>query len=747
METLFLVVVVLLLCLAVFDLVVGVSNDAVNFLSSAVGSRASSMRTILIIASIGVVIGSLVSGGMMGLAKNGMFDPTKLHFQNIMFIYVVVMLTDVFLLDLFNTFRLPTSTTVSIVFELLGASLAISFMETMAKGAGLADWMSFINSAKAFQVIIAIFSSIALAFTAGWLVQYVMRTIVTFDYRRFMRIGGSIFGAISMVVVMNFIFTKGLKYSPLHDEAFFVFIREEALMVFSALGAVTFVVFFWLGRRENFDVFKVITLFGTFALAMAFASNDLVNFIGVPVASLEAFSLWSGSGADPTTMMMDAFAPSVKGDPANMIFLLVAGLIMVSTLFFSKKAQNVVSTTIHLSKQSQGLERFKGNKVSRAIVGFVMKVAGGLTLIIPQSGRDAIGRRYRTKAPKNGNGGQPVAFDFVRASVNLVVAAVVISIGTTLKLPLSTTYVTFMVVMGSSLADRAWNRDSAVYRVSGVFAVVGGWFFTALSALTITFIFAVIVHSLEFIGIGIVVVLVGLGIYLVNRYSNHEADDDAVDLGLPENWSAMEPDDVKSLLHERVRHISADYAATVDRIIGAVIQADGRAITEISKRMEREARRNGQSQALLADQFRTLEVQNIASGKAILDFYVRRRELIKEMQAAIDAAETHILNLHQPLDDQQAATLRRFVELVKEYDQALQPNGKDRIPELEDRLEALNEHSDLAVTYQVEALSRDEHGSSNSQLFLAMFVGHLNAATVIHRMHKKTFVKKKEEKA
>ena len=332
----------------------------------------------------------------------------------------------------------------------------------------------------------------------------------------------------------------------------------------------------------------------------------------------------------------------------------------------------------------------------------------------------------------------------VRASVNLMVAAVVITLGTAQKLPLSTTYVTFMVVMGTSLADRAWNRESAVYRVSGVFAVVGGWFFTALSAMTITAVFGVIVYNFQFVGIGIVMALVVLGIWTVNKFTGSD-DATSLDLGLPDDWRTLPTDEVKTMLHDRVRKISTDYTRLVRGLVTAILAEDSKAIRILMKQITEEEETSRASQALVADQLRTLDMERIASGKAILEFFVRRRELIGEIKAAADAAATHVLNMHMPLDETQAEYLRQFAKLVETYDHALQPNGKDRIPELEGHLNAINEHVDQAVYHQVVGISRDQYGTKNSQLFLGTFTGHLNAANVIHRMHVKTFVKKKDK--
>ncbi len=740
MEIFFLSIVVLMLGLAVFDLIVGVSNDAVNFLTSAIGAKAAPFKRVMMVASIGVVVGAVASGGMMGLAKNGMLTPSLFSVQDLLFIYVVVMLTDVFLLDLFNSVRLPTSTTVSIVFELLGATLAVSFMKLWHAGMPVNQWFTFLNGDKAITVILAIFVSVALAFTGGWLVQFLMRALMTFDYKRYMKVGGPLFGGVSIVVILNFILSKGLKNSPLRDHAVLTSISDHALLFYGGIFVGAVLYYLIRGRNEHFDPFREITMFGTFALAMAFASNDLVNFIGVPMAGLEAYTLWQSAGGSANAFMMTAFEES--GSPSNMLYLFIAGLIMVATLWRSKKARNVISTSVELSRQVETVERFRGNDLARGVVRLFSFLASAVARLVPTFLRQAIDRRYTLVRPKlpGAKDGQPPAFDMIRASVNLMVAAVVITLGTANKLPLSTTYVTFMVVMGTSLADRAWNRDSAVYRVSGVFTVVGGWFFTALSAMTLTAIFGVIVYSFSAVGVALVIALVVLGIYLVNRFTETDAEV-TMDLGLPEDWTLMEPDDVKRALHAKVRSISADYAELVATLVNAILQEDAKAIKGLAKRIAKEEERNAQFQNLVADQLRTLDLQHIASGKAVLEYFVRRRELTAEIRAAVDAAAIHVLNLHHPLDDHQADFLRHFSTLVSGYDKELQSDNKDRIKDLEALLEGINDYVETAVAHQVEGLSQDRYGYRNSQLFLGTFIGHLNAANVIHRMHKKTFVK------
>ena len=737
METLFLVVVILMLALAVFDLAVGVSNDAVNFLTSAIGSRAATLKTIMIVASIGILVGAVASGGMMEVAKKVMFNPAMFSFQDLIFIYIVVMLTDVLLLDLFNTLKLPTSTTVSIVFELLGASLAITVLKVYTADGSISDIFEYINAAKAIKVIVAIFVSVGLAFTGGWLVQYLLRALVTFDYRKHLRIGGPIFGAVSIVVVMNFILTKGLKHSPLKHSAFVETIAANALPVFGLLFVAGYVYFFIRTRDKDYDPFRTITLFGTFALAMAFASNDLVNFIGVPVAGLEAFQLWSGSGTAPTDFMMTPFVG--EGGPANLLLLGLAGAIMIVVLLRSEKAKNVMSTAMNLSRQGPGLEQFWGNDMSRAVVRVAGYAAKGVRYMVPASVRQTIERRYTIARPvtHSSDGTAPPAFDLVRASANLMVAATVITLGTTYKLPLSTTYVTFMVLMGTSLADRAWNRDSAVYRVSGVLAVVGGWFGTAVTAMLTTIVFASIVFFNGFVGIGIVAAIVVTGLVIINRNSAGDDEDETPET-LPADWANRSVSDVKEELHERVHKINKKYVDEVRRLIDAIVAEKGKPIRKLDKKIKRRLEENTTRRASITSQMRDAGISQLETGKALFEFYARENQLLRELEDAIAAAKIHVLNMHHPIGEDQAEYLRTYAQLIEDYGAAIDSTEENKAYLIDQRLAAVSEHVDKAVYHHIEGLARDHYSFQNSQLFLGTFIRHVNASNVIHRMYETT---------
>ena len=477
METIYLCIVIFLLCLAVFDLFVGVSNDAVNFLQSAVGARVATFRTILIIASCGVIIGAVMSTGMMDVARHEIMVPSHYTFHEVMTVFLAVMVTDVIVLDVFNTLGMPTSTTVSLVFELLGGTVMLAGLKCMADGSlSMAD---LVNSDKALKVIMAIFISVAISFVVGVVVMWISRVIFTFNYSKHSKYTIAIFGGIAFTALAYFIFLKGIGKSPYIPDNVKDYIDENTnmLLVYTFIGSAIITEIMYLCK---INIFKFTVLMGTFALAMAFAGNDLVNFIGVPLAGLSSWEDFTanahGAGAD--TFLMTSLMGSAKTPP---FYLMMAGIIMIVAMATSKKARNVIKTSVDLSRQDEGDEMFGSSSAARAIVRVTQNIVEGVAHIFPVKMRQWINSRFDTSAapveedPKN----EGAAFDIVRAAVNLVLASMLITFGTNHKLPLSTTYVTFMVAMGSSLADRAWSRESAVFRVTGVLSVIGGWFITA----------------------------------------------------------------------------------------------------------------------------------------------------------------------------------------------------------------------------------------------------------------------------
>jgi phosphate/sulfate permease len=489
MDNIYLYMIIALAILAIADLVVGVSNDAVNFLNSAIGSKAISFRTIMIVASAGVAVGAVFSSGMMEVARKGIFNPGEFMFNEIMIIFMAVMITDILLLDFFNSIGMPTSTTVSIVFELLGAAVAIALIKIGNDGGNFEDIVGYINTSKATQIIFGILLSVVVAFSIGALVQWFSRLLLSYNFEKKAAWVGALFGGMAITAISYFIFMKGLKGTAYAGQSFDIlgggtmkdFLEHQVLYII--VVSLAFWSFFSYALIAFFktNIYKLIIIIGTFALALAFAGNDLVNFIGVPIAAYNAFEQWTLSGLPATEFPMDVLAEKV---PTNNLLLFGAGMIMVLTLWFSTKAKNVVKTSLDLSSQGATKERFEPNFLSRGFVRVAVGLSQFSAYVLPKTWQAVIEKQFEAPVillPKDKKYELP-AFDMVRAAVNLMVAAVLISIATSYKLPLSTTYVTFMVAMGSSLADRAWGAESAVYRVAGVINVIGGWFFTAFSA-------------------------------------------------------------------------------------------------------------------------------------------------------------------------------------------------------------------------------------------------------------------------
>jgi len=489
MENIYLYMIIALAFLAIADLVVGISNDAVNFLNSAIGSKAISFRTIMIVASIGVAIGAIFSSGMMEVARKGIFNPGEFMFNEIMIIFMAVMITDILLLDVFNSLGMPTSTTVSIVFELLGAAVAMALIKIAAGGGDFSEVVNYINTSKASQIIFGILLSVVVAFSIGAIVQWVSRLLLSYDFQKKAVWVGALFSGIALTAITYFIFMKGLKGTSYAKQSFDIigggtmkdFLENQVLSIVLVSSVIWSLLSYVLIVFAKTNIYKLIIIVGTFALALAFAGNDLVNFIGVPVAAFNAYTEWSASGLSAGSFPMDVLASKV---PTNNWLLFGAGMVMVITLWFSTKAKDVVKTSLDLSNQGDTKERFQPNFLSRGFVRFAMGASKVTSFILPISWQDKIEQQFEQPVIKltNNKVHELPAFDLVRAAVNLMVAAVLISIATSYKLPLSTTYVTFMVAMGTSLADRAWGAESAVYRVAGVLNVIGGWFLTALSA-------------------------------------------------------------------------------------------------------------------------------------------------------------------------------------------------------------------------------------------------------------------------
>ena len=549
MDIFYLVVLLFLFVLAVFDLSVGVANDAVNFLSPAVGAKAAKFRTILIVAAVGIFVGATTSSGMMDIARHGIFTPNFYSFNDVMCIFLAVAATDVILMDIFNTLGMPTSTTVSMVFGLLGGSTALAMTKIWG---GQYTYEQLINTDKALQVIIAIFLSVAIAFVFGLVVMWLTRIIFTFNYKKHLRWTIALFGGVGVTSIFYFLIVSGLKGSNLLKD---LGVSDWIDQNHGLLLLYCFCIFTVLAEVLHLlkvNIFKIIVLFGTFSLAMAFAGNDLVNFIGTPLAGLESFLDFThnGNGEAAKSYTMDVLAGE-SALPYKHLFLLAAGIIMTTAVCTSKKAHKVVQTTVNLSRQDEGEEVFSSSRIARKTVRSVLNTTNAVSRYIPNNVKSWINTRFNSEEATLDDG---VAFDLVRASVNLVLAGLLIVVGTTLQLPLSTTYVAFMVAMGSSLADRAWSRESAVFRITGVLTVIGGWFLTAGVAFSACFFVALLMN---YGGVPAAAIIVCLGLYSIihsqRKYSKKKKEEEKNgDVLFNEIITCAKPQDVPMMLNKHL---------------------------------------------------------------------------------------------------------------------------------------------------------------------------------------------------
>lgn len=723
MENYYYMLIVALGFLAILDLVVGVSNDAVNFLNSAIGSKAVSMRTILIVASVGIVLGAITSSGMMEVARSGIFVPGKFYFSEIMIIFMAVMLTDVILLDLFNTLGLPTSTTVSIVFELLGAAVAMALIKiSVDNQLSVDNLLEFINQAKAIEIISGILISVVIAFTVGGLVQFLSRLLLTFNFEKRPKIYAAIFGGLSLISITYFIVLKSFKGTSL--DFFGELFNSHKLVIFGTGFMIWTIISYLLIAFLRVNVYKIIIIAGTFALAMAFAGNDLVNFIGVPIAAYNSFEAWSISGVDATKFSMEVLAGKV---PTPTIFLLLAGVVMVFTLWFSKKARTVAATEVNLARQDHGYERFEPNPLSRVIVRFFVSSAKVSEKIIPKTVQNWIESRFEkpvVELPKNKTYEMP-AFDMVRASTNLMVAGVLIAFATSLKLPLSTTYVTFMVAMGTSLADKAWGRDSAVYRVSGVLSVIGGWFFTAFMAFTAAAIFTYFI----FIGGGAVIagLLMLVMFNLVRNYLSH-----AKKYKEAQRKQFIKRSDVKniqSVINESADHISQVVKRVNKLYTNVVDDLSSHDLNKLTKTNKHVKKLNEEIDELKDDVFYFIKSLDDSSVNASR-FYIMVLGYLQDITQSISyiskSSHKHVQNNHPNLKPSQIEDLKHINTELSEMLKAIEVAFENQSFELLSNI--INEKQDLfndvtnSIEKQVSRIRTEESSPKNTTLYFGILL-------------------------
>lgn len=709
MSELYTVIIVILGILAVSGLFVGVTNDAVNFLNSAIGSKAAPMRTILIVASIGIIIGVITSSGMMEVARNGMFDPAQFTFHEVMILYLSVMFANVILLDIYNSLGLPTSTTVSLIFCLLGSAIAVSTFKIAGRESlTLANLGEFINASRAAGIVSAILLSVVIAFTCGTIVMYISRIIFSFRYTSMLRKLGAMWCGVSLTAIVYFALFKGLK-SLLAGNPFIAFINENITLSLFVCWVVCSIVLFIL-QRLKVNILRITILSGTFALALAFAGNDLVNFIGVPVASFDAYNIASKAGT--TDIMMGGLNDNV---PANFIILLIAGLIMIITLWTSKKSMSVSQTELSLSsaQDGEGETNFSSSLFSRTVVRAALNISNALDRVTPAKLSEKISRRFEFEDIEHS--GSP--YDMIRATVNLTTAAMLISMATSLKLPLSTTYVCFMVAMGSSLADKAWGRESAVYRITGVITVVMGWFVTALGGFLIAYVVGLILIYGGTIAIVITTVLCGWMLL----HSNFKKSDK------PEATTTKKIETTEEILKSLSEEVCRTMSLTTriyDRTMLAVFKENRKVLREMHIQAEELYQQSRHRKYTQMSTIRRLQDTDIDTAQ----YYVQVVDYLNEMTKALlyvtRPAFEHIDNNHEGLSREQTEDLMHIndeVESIYRQIESMLRRGDfselDRVLSMRDNL---FETIATAIKSELERINQRSSNTKASMLYLTI---------------------------
>ena len=723
MDQIYVIMLLVLGVLAVIDLIVGVSNDAVNFLNSAVGSKAVSFKTTMIVASLGVLVGAMFSSGMMEIARSGIFVPSMFSFNDVMIIFLAVMISDILLLDVFNSLGLPTSTTVSIIFELLGAAVCLALYKIYTSDETLDHLGMYINTKKASTIVYSILLSVILSFSLGSLIQYISRLIFTFHYEKKLKYFGAIFGGVAISAISFFILIKGLKGVSFISAEQFDWIDKHQFLILGILF-----VFFVLFSQLLISVFKVnilrvIILIGTFALALAFAGNDLVNFIGVPIAAFNSYQIFQGSNVSGDEFMMGALANDDIVAP--FYFLMFAGVVMVITLWTSKKAKAVIETGVNLSRQGDGDEKFTPNTASRFIVRFGVYIGQAINVFLPKKLQIKIDSRFINVEKSTKKSADEPAFDMVRASVNLMVASILISIGTSLKLPLSTTYVTFMVAMGTSFADRAWDRESAVYRIAGVFKVIGGWFFTAIIAFVLALIMAYILKVGEVFAFVGLLLMLGIMLYKSSRKHKEKVKNE-------EEVKSLRREDigtVKDMITESSAQISKVFRKTSELYSNLVDNLGLEDLAKLKENKKDQKKLEKEIDELKSNVFyliKNLDDNSVEASK----FYILILGYLQDMVQSIDFitsnSYSHVNNNHKKLKFNQIKGLKIIDKQLQQLLLSLEESFKnedfntiDHI--LNDKQILLDTVSEL-ITKQIKTIRTTETSPKNSKLYFALLL-------------------------
>ncbi|WP_435416479.1 inorganic phosphate transporter [Polaribacter aestuariivivens] len=719
----YILMLVALAVLAIVDLVVGVSNDAVNFLNSAIGSKAISVKNIMIIASLGVFFGAVTSSGMMEVARKGIFNPSMFMFQDIMFIFMAVMITDILLLDIFNSLGMPTSTTVSIVFELLGAAVCISLLKISANdGQSVSDIWNYINHKKALEIINGILLSVVVAFSVGALVQFVSRLIYSFNFEKRATYVNALFGGFAITAITYFIIIKGMKGTPFYNDVKFL-IEGNTYAIIGGSFVVWSIISQLLIQVFKINILKLIIGVGTFSLAMAFSGNDLVNFVGVPIAAWNSYQAWEVSGVAADSFSMGILAKKV---PSNVWLLLVAGAIMVITLWTSSKAQNVIKTGIDLSRQGEGHEKFQPNPLSRIVVRAAMAINTGISYIVPKSTLAFVDSKFQKPVislTKDKTYELP-AFDLVRAAVNLIVAGILISIATSMKLPLSTTYVTFMVAMGTSLADRAWGRESAVYRVAGVLNVIGGWFLTALTA----FLSAALVAYLISWDMIMIPILLAVVAFLIGRNTLIHRNK-SKEVKKQEYIERAELITINGVIEESADHIS-EVATRVNKLYTNVVNdLANHDLNKLRKTDKHVGKLNDEIDGLKDGVFYFIKSLDDTSVQASR-FYIMVLGYLQDAAQSISyisrASYKHVNNNHKNLKKGQLKDLKEIdielTSLLQKVNDVFQKRSFDDLTSILIEKQELFKNVSASIEKQVERIRTDETSPKNTTLYFSVLL-------------------------
>ena len=724
MDQIYIIMLVALAILAITDLMVGVSNDAVNFLNSAIGSKAVSFKTIMIVASIGVAVGALYSNGMMEIARNGIFTPSMFSFNDVIIIFLAVMITDVLLLDVFNTLGLPTSTTVSVIFSLLGASVILSIYKIYVSDGSMDQISQYINTEKAAEIVYSILLSVLLSFGLGTLVQYVSRLIFTFHIDKRYKYVGALFGGVAMTAITFFILVKGLKAVTFVTPEVKDFIKDNPLTIIGYSLIFWTIVCQFLMSVVKYNIFKFIIIVGTFGLALAFAGNDLVNFIGVPIAAYQAYEIYIAPGQNlgATEFMMSGLEE--ENLPAPFLFLALAGVVMVYTLWTSKKARTVIETEQNLSRQGEGTEKFNSNTLSRNLVRAMLYVGNIISFILPKSLQAKLDAQFVQPEFKGKRDKQPM-FDMVRASVNLVVAAVLISIGTSMKLPLSTTYVTFMVAMGSSFADRAWDRESAVYRVAGVFNVIGGWFVTAIVAFLSSGLIAYILFIGQVYAFFAFMIIVAIFFYRSNQIHKKKLIEE-------DEIKKLKKEDIvtiKEIINESSQQISK-VISTTNKVYTDVLDnlglQDLAKLKENKKALKKLEKEVDELKSNVYYFIKNLDETSVEASKFYVMILGYLQDMIQSLAFITQNSYSHINNNHKQLKFNQIRDLKSIdVELQKLFDNIetiFKEQNFDKLDEvLKEKNQILNNVSEL-IQKQITRIRTVETSPKNSKLYFGLLL-------------------------